>query len=260
MSATPDADDGDRPDRLIYLHGFTQTHHHWHHVARLVADRLPGDPTTAFVDLPGHGLAGADARGDIDTSGERLARLAGPGTYVGYSMGGRMALVAALARPDMVQRLVLIGATPGIADADDRLARRRLDDERADRIERIGVEEFLTEWMSAPLFATLPPERWGLEHRHRNTAAGLARSLRRYGTGVQEPLWDRLPDLDVPVLVLAGALDRKFCDIGRAMADALPRATFTEIPATGHATHTEDPDAVAHRLAEWIGSSPIASN
>ncbi len=238
--------------RLVLLHGFTQTHHHLHPLGHLVADRLANQPTLAFVELPGHGLASHDVDGDITTSGARLARLAGPGTYIGYSMGGRMALLAAIARPDAVERLVLIGATAGIDDADERAARGRADDELADRIVALGVDAFLDEWLAAPLFATLPANRAGLDHRRRNTAAGLAHSLRRYGTGAMGSHWDALATLDTPVLVVVGELDAKFTAIGRRLVTAIPGAVMTTIAGTGHAAHAERPDDTADAIVRWL--------
>lgn len=240
-----------RPGRLVFLHGFTQTHHHWHDLALTLADRLGDEPALGFVDLPGHGLS-ADDVAPIAEGAAAVAELAGPGTYVGYSMGGRFALLAALTRPDCVERLVLIGATAGLADASDRAHRRGLDDERARRAERIGVDAFLAEWMSAPMFAGLPPDPEGLEHRRRNGVAGLAASLRSSGTGSQPSVWERLHEITVPTLVLAGALDTKFVDIGRRLAAALPSGRFVEVPAAGHAAHLEAPDTTIDTVVRWL--------
>src|SRR5207302_8461313 len=76
----------------------------------------------------------------------------------GYSMGGRLALHLDLAVPSRVERLVLIGSSPGIADARER-ERRRQDDERlADEIERISIERFARRWAESPVLAGLPEE------------------------------------------------------------------------------------------------------
>ncbi|MFP5489437.1 MAG: alpha/beta fold hydrolase [Acidimicrobiia bacterium] len=239
--------------RFVFLHGFTQTHHHWHAVAaRVVVAQVDPGATAAFVDLPGHGLAAADTDGSFDTIGARLVDLAGAGTYVGYSMGGRIALAAAATKDPRVERIVLVGATPGIADDRERAERSRLDDERARRLETIGLDAFLDEWLAMPMFAGLPPDPDGLEHRRANTVAGLTHSLRRYGTGAQSPLWDALPSIDVPALVLAGEHDAKFVEIGRAMAGALPRATFSVVPGAGHAAHVERPTAFVDAVAAWL--------
>lgn len=241
--------------RFVFLHGFTQTHHHWHATAALIAQRVDATATLAFLDLPGHGLAAADVDGGIDTIGPRLVRLAGRGTYVGYSMGGRIALAAAVTGAPEIERLVLVGTTPGIEDPDARETRARLDDERAQQVERIGVDAFLDEWLAMPMFARLPADEVGLAHRRRNSVTGLAHSLRQFGTGAQTPLWDRLSAIQVPVLVLAGELDTKFSEIGARLAAALPRATLAIVPGAGHAAHTERPDATVGLIADWLADT-----
>lgn len=242
-------------DRFVFLHGFTQTHHHWHAGARLLADRVDrGDraATLAFVDLPGHGLAADDLSDSIDDVGPRLARLAGPGTYVGYSMGGRIALTAASTGAPEIERLVLIGATPGIVDPAERAERSRLDEERARHLERVGVDAFVDEWLAMPMFAGMRADDDALAHRRRNTVPGLAHSLRAYGTGAQTPRWDALETIEIPVLVLAGELDSKFAAIGARMAELLPRGTFAAVPGAGHAAHTERPVATTALITRWL--------
>ena len=248
MPARPD---GRATDRLVFLHGFTQTHHHWHAVAHAIAAELTPQPSLAFVDLPGHGLATQD-RTAIGDAAAPLAALVGPGTYIGYSMGGRFALAAALARPDLVERLVLVGATPGIDDPVLRADRRALDEERAGQVEGEGLDAFVETWLAAPMFAGLPDDPVGLQHRRRNTTAGLATSLRTAGTGSQPPLWGKLRRFEAPVLVIAGDRDRKFTDIGQAMANALPDATFEAISDAGHAAHTERPADTAQLIGGWL--------
>ena len=238
--------------RFVFLHGFTQTHHHWHDVAHRLAAHTDRPAALAFVDLPGHGLAADDVAGSIDTVGPRLVALAGAGTYVGYSMGGRIALVAAATGDARVERLVLIGATPGIADAAERNARHDLDETRARHLEEVGVDTFLDEWLAQPMFEGLPPDPAALAHRRGNTVAGLAHSLRSYGTGAQTPLWDALGAIEVPVLVLAGERDRTFTAFGEAMATRLPRGTFAPVPDAGHAAHSERPVTTAALIATWL--------
>ncbi|HWL42669.1 MAG TPA: alpha/beta fold hydrolase [Ilumatobacter sp.] len=237
--------------RFVFLHGFTQTHHHWHGPAEAVRAAVEPSATLAYVDLPGHGLAGADRSG-ISPAGVELAALGGPGTWVGYSMGGRFALHAALAPSHQIERLVLVGATAGLTDPAERAARVAEDETRAGAIEANGVDAFLDRWLAAPLFATLPPHPDGLEHRRRNTADGLAHSLRTAGTGAQESLWERLDEIDIPVLCLAGELDTKFTALGRELAAALPRGEFATVPGAGHAAHTERPTELANLIAGWL--------
>lgn len=238
-------------ERFVFLHGFTQTHHHWHTPALALARRFDPPPTLAFVDLPGHGLAGDDRRGIAECAPE-LAELGGSGTWIGYSMGGRFGLHAALVPGSPIERLVLIGATAGLADPAERAARVADDEARAVRLETEGLDAFLDYWLAASLFATLPPSPDGLAHRRRNTVDGLAHSLRTAGTGVQESLWDRLAEITIPVLCLAGELDTKFTALGRQLASALPDAEFVTVPGAGHAAHSERPEAVAELVGGWV--------
>ncbi len=237
-------------DRLVFLHGFTQTHHHWHRCASLIAARLRS-PALAFVDLPGHGLSATD-RTAIDQAAPLLTHLGGAGTWIGYSMGARFALVAAAQSPPEIERLVVIGVNPGIEDATERLARRAADDALAVRIERIGVDAFLDEWLRGPLFASLPEDAVDRAHRRANGIDGLASSLRSAGIGSQTPLWENLGEIEIPVLVLAGEADAKFTSIGARLAGELPNATFASIRGAGHAAHTEQPAATADAIAGWI--------
>ena len=152
-----------------------------------------------------------------------------------------LCLQLAVDQPELVRRLVLVSATAGIDDAAERAARRQADEQLAASIERDGVDAFLDRWLALPLFATLPRDAAGLDDRRRNTADGLASSLRLAGTGTQEPLWDRLPELPMPVLLVAGALDTKYVAIAERMAGLIPDATLTVIEGAGHSVPLEAP-------------------
>ena len=83
----------------------------------------------------------------------------------------------------------------------------------------------------------------------RNDPRSLAAALRGLGTGVMEPLWDRLGSLAVPITLVAGERDAKFAAIARRMAAALPQAELVLVPGAGHAVALEDPAAVAALLS-----------
>jgi 2-succinyl-6-hydroxy-2,4-cyclohexadiene-1-carboxylate synthase len=238
-------------DRIVLVHGFTQTAASWRPtVARLTAGLGP-DVDIVALDAPGHGDR-SDVRADLPTGAAMLGDDGGHATYIGYSMGGRLCLHLALASPHLVDRLVLIGTTPGIEDDRERDARRAADDELADEIERIGVGVFVERWLSQPLFARLGRSDGDVETRLTNTSAGLASSLRLAGTGTQAPLWARLGELTMPVLVVAGEHDAKFAAIGRRMADAIPDASFAVIEGAGHAAHLERPAQTCATIMEWL--------
>src|SRR5262245_20270453 len=180
---------------LVLVHGFTQNRKCW----GSILPRLGRDHDVTAVDAPGHGNA-SDVRADLWQTADRLAA-EGPATYIGYSMGARMALHAALAHPDVVDRLVLVSGTAGIEDEHERAARVERDEALAQSLERDGLDAFLVRWLEQPLFATLSASAHDDEARRENTVAGLASSLRLTGTGTQDPLWDRLRDLTIPTLV-----------------------------------------------------------
>jgi 2-succinyl-6-hydroxy-2,4-cyclohexadiene-1-carboxylate synthase len=227
------------PPRLVLVHGFTQTAVSW----RPVADRLSQRFEVVTPELPGHGGAAGVRLDFAAAAAAALGESGGPATYVGYSMGGRLCLRLAVDRPDLVHALVLVGASPGVADPAERAERRDADERLAAGIERDGTAAFLRRWLAGPLFATLRPSADDLAARGLNPPAGLAAALRTLGTGVQQPLWDRLGELAMPVLLVAGQSDVKFAELAERMAAAIgPRARVALVAGAGHAAHLERPD------------------
>ncbi len=245
---------------VVLVHGFTQTSRSWTPVAELLARH---GASVVGVDLPGHGGSGAAVVADLWEAGETLTSAAiaalrqvdRPSLLVGYSLGGRVTLHAALRHPERWSGLVLIGATAGIDDPIERETRREADDRLADEIMSTGVDAFLAKWLAQPLFATLRPDAASLEDRRSNTAAGLASSLRTCGTGGQEPLWDRLGSLEVPVTVIAGSLDAKFSALGERLCRALPNAHLRLVSGAGHACHLENPTLVSSLIIDALSST-----
>lgn len=243
---------GEGPD-LVLVHGFTQSGRTWGPAGA----GLEAGHRVVALDAPGHGASAgveADLAGGADLMVEAAGRLAGgPAAWLGYSMGGRYALHVALRHPEAVERLVVVSATGGIDDPAERAARRAGDEALADRVEAEGLEPFLRFWLSQPLFATLPAGAAQLEGRMDGTAAGLASSLRRAGTGTQEPLWDRLERLAMPVLVVAGALDGKYVALAERLGRAIgPNATVVFVDGAGHACHLERPDDFLDLVLPWL--------
>jgi 2-succinyl-6-hydroxy-2,4-cyclohexadiene-1-carboxylate synthase len=234
----------------VLVHGFTGSSQSW---GERVVDGLAsaGCPPVLF-DLPGHGRnrAAQDPKHFLLDSALSAVEDAGqwPAGLVGYSMGGRLALHFAATRPEVVRCLVLESASPGLVTQAERRLRQGSDDELARSIELDGVEAFIDRWERLPLFETQSgtdePGRSRLRAlRLENSAEGLAGALRGLGTGTLPSLWDALPGIDVPTLILVGALDHKFVSTGERMAAALPDARLVVVPGAGHAVHLERPDA-----------------
>jgi 2-succinyl-6-hydroxy-2,4-cyclohexadiene-1-carboxylate synthase len=222
------------PADLVLLHGFTQTGASWDGVIRELAGRY-------------RALAPDLGPGPWEAELDRLEALVPAAfTLCGYSMGGRLALALALRVPERVRRLVLVSASPGLADAGERAARRAADEALADRIEATGVEAFAREWGAQPLFAGQPADVAAMAHadRLRRGAGELAAQLRGLGTGTMPSLWLRLGELPMPVSAVVGERDPKF----RAIAERMGFPVEV-VPGAGHALPLEAPAAVAAHLA-----------
>ena len=244
------------PPDIVLLHGFTHTGASWDPVAAALAERyraLAPDlaPRIRAPDIRGHGSASDRVPVTLDAVlGDLEALAPARFTLAGYSMGGRLALHAALAFGERVQRLVLIGASPGIADGAEREARRVADTALADEIEALAIEEFARRWAQTPVLTGQPPEVAAAVQldRLRNRPAALARALRGLGTGALPSLWDRLSEVEMPVAIVVGERDQKFRAIATEMASRLASAEVIVVPGAGHAVHLEDPGAVAQAL------------
>jgi pimeloyl-ACP methyl ester carboxylesterase len=215
-------------------------------------------PTLAFV--PGFMQRGDAWAAVADRLGEsypsvlldRADEQPRPGLVpVGYSMGGRILLHAALAEPARWPALVLVGVSAGV---DDPAGRRAADEELAGWIERTPIEEVVARWEAQPVFATQSTDVVAAQRPGRlsHDPADLARLLRTAGQGAMRPSWNRLPELAAPVLCVAGALDGTYVAAGERMASLLPHGTFRAIPGTGHAPQLEDPDALAAALGQFL--------
>lgn len=183
---------------------------------------------------------------------DRATELPAPGRVpVGYSMGGRLVLHAALDEPGRWPALVLVGVRAGL---DDPAARRSADEELAVWMEQHSIEDVVERWESSPVFASQNAEQRDAQRPGRlsHDPALLAQELRAYGQGAMPQVWDRLGALEAPVLLIAGELDDPYVTAGRRMTYLLPNATFLTIPDSGHAPHVENPAAVAQAIDDFL--------
>ena len=218
--------------RVVLVPGFTQTASSWAPTEAMV--RTACDVRAVDVPEPAGFAATAHA---IGADG-------GPAIYVGYSMGGRLCLRLALDRPDIVQGLMLVSTSPGIADPSERAARVEADELLADSVERDGVGAFLETWLAQPMFATVPTEAPGLADRRRLTAEFLAACLRRLGAGAMEPMWGEVPHLRMPVLLVTGSQDAKYTAIARRMLERMHAQVGHVQLDGGHALPLEQPEVL----------------
>jgi 2-succinyl-6-hydroxy-2,4-cyclohexadiene-1-carboxylate synthase len=174
-------------------------------------------------------------------------------------MGGRVALALAIAAPERVSALVLESASPGLRDPEVRMARAAQDAVLAGMIERHGVQAFVDQWERLPLFATQASMREEARaalraRRLRNNPVGLANSLRGFGQGVMMPMHDFLGEVAVPALIIAGALDERYCEAGREMTAQIPGAWLRIVEGAGHTVHLEQPEVFRETVLGFLAS------
>ncbi len=249
---------------VLMLHGFTGDAESMAPAAEPLADAFE----VHRVELVGHGRS--DAPDDVapysmpacvEQVVAVLDALEIEAAHVyGYSMGGRAALSLAAAHPARVRSLVLVGATAGLASAEDRADRVASDEALAARIERDGLEPFVDAWMSLPLFAS--QKRLGDDalararaQRLKGTTTGYANSLRGMGTGAMPPLHDALRRLAMPVCLVVGEEDAKFRAIAAQLVAALPDARVEAIAEAGHAAHLEQPAAMGDVVRRFLSEA-----
>lgn len=240
------------PLAFVFLHGFLGDADAW---ARVRAG-LPVH--TALVPvLLGHGEGGGDADSftdEVDRLARRIEAAGMRGAHlVGYSLGARVALGLLVRHPYLFSRATLVGVNPGLSGAAARSERVASDERWAERLTDAGLPAFLDAWEAQPVLALHRPVPAPIRaaqraRRLRHDPAGLARSLRVLGLGQMPDLTPALPDIAVPIHLIAGARDDKFVALAQAMLPRLVRGRLTLVPGAGHNVPLEAPEPLAAAL------------
>ena len=259
---------------VVLLHGFTGSAH----AMADLAGGLSDTHRTLSLDLIGHGRSAAPRDAAAYSMTACVGQLAAvldeldlrDAHLIGYSMGGRVALAFCVAHPARVTSALLVGASAGIRDPQQRADRVRDDEALAERIECEGVEAFVDFWVSQPFL--VDPRRLGArgvaearKMRLANSAHGLAASLRGMGSGAQPPMHDALARAGAPICLAVGEEDLKFRALAAEMSQELPNARVEIVPEAGHSAHTDNPAAfleLARRFladAEARNTTPLSA-
>ncbi|HYN90733.1 MAG TPA: alpha/beta fold hydrolase [Thermoleophilaceae bacterium] len=226
---------------VLFIPGFMQRGDAWRPVAELLPERYP----SALLDHAEHSFEG------------RLREIAERGAgrvLVGYSLGGRLALRAAIRSPGAFSAVVTVGATAGIDEAPLRAARAEADERLASWIEAAPIEDIVALWARQPLFADQPDSLVEAQRAGRlsQDPRSLALLLRTVGQGVLEPVWHELSQLELPVLAIAGARDEGYARAAKRIASTAPHGRSAIVEDAGHAPQLQRPGEVARLLTEFL--------
>ena len=226
-----------------------------------IAEVLSQDFYCLLPDLPGHGNTPLDAAPGYESWSAALQKMLlshdiEQTTLVGYSLGGRLALHFSLTYPEIVTRLVLESANPGIGDPNERQKRIEWDETLSERILHEGLGAFLNTWYDLPLFESLnhhPGLKAKLRReRIRQSPQDVAAVLGALSPGRQPDLWPHLSRVQVPTLLIAGRLDQKYMGLLGEMNRVIPNSHFVLLDGCGHNVHLEDPDRYMEELQDWL--------
>ncbi|AXI09833.1 2-succinyl-6-hydroxy-2,4-cyclohexadiene-1-carboxylate synthase [Oceanobacillus zhaokaii] len=243
---------------VVLLHGFTGSTATWQQFIDEQKDKLQ----IIAIDLPGHGNTETKEPITMEACCHDLSQLLqflrlDSIHLLGYSMGGRTALSLAMLYPELIEKLILESASPGLMTADERKMRIEKDELLAKKIKQDGLVSFIDFWQDIPLFQTqkfLPThvQQTIRKERLSQTEQGLADSLRFMGTGKQPSWWEKLHLFKRPVLLMAGELDPKFAAINKKMRNSLEKSEVVIVEKAGHAIHIEKPAIFGTLVSEFI--------
>ena len=237
------------------LHGFMGSTDDWNPVTAHLSgdlDAFAVSLESVFEKLP---PGSVHFEGMLRALAQRLKT--GPDLLMGYSMGGRLALGAALTGAVSLHGLVLISATPGMAQGECRDTRLAGDRQWAERLAAEPLDALLADWYKQPVFDSLRKKPGLLESliRGKQGKSGplLAHMLNALGTGNQPDYRPELRKLDIPVLLICGQKDPKFISLAAEMHELLPYSSLCVIEDAGHMPHLENPKEVAESIRSFIG-------
>lgn len=250
--------DNGSDNTVMLLHGFMADSRSMADIGSKLGERF----NILYIDLPGFGRTKSTVAGyDMEMLADSLKMILDELglekiDILGYSMGGRVALAFSILHPQHVRSLILESASAGLKTVSERAHRAAVDEERAGKITS-DYRTFLDEWEDMGLFQTQKSLSEEASRRQRKMRESqkpeeVADSLRKYGTGVQPSYWDRLSELDMPVLLIAGGRDQKFVSINRKMEKRIPRATLEIVEGAGHNIHLESREKFGTIISEFL--------
>jgi len=249
-------------DYVLFLHGFTGCAEDWFPLF----EQMPDKYNYIALDIIGHGKSdspGNTSHYNLESILTQLKYVKNHLTpnkifFLGYSMGGRIALNYAASHPEDIKGLILESATAGIKNDEERQKRYEEDLKLAEFIETHTLEEFIEMWSDQELFNT--QRRFSndkLKKLKKKKAAGskigYVNSLKGFSTGIMPPVHDKLKKIPLKVLLITGDLDSKFTGINARLAKRFFKAKHKIVKNAGHNTHLEEPKRFIEIVLNYLG-------
>ncbi len=196
---------------------------------------------------------------EVDRLAARIAQVGFRQMHLcGYSLGARLALGLLVRHPAFFARATLIGGNAGLAENDSQRSERIAADERWAVLAEMDAPRFFAEWSAQPLFASQRALPDGVQAeqaaiRSDHDGAALAGAMRALSLGRMPDWRPHLARIQIPVTVMAGALDHRFVALARQMTEVLPDGRLEIVPDVGHNIPLERPSAI---IAALLAASP----
>ncbi len=248
------------PDKpvLVLLHGLLGNSEDWEGMLRFMPEQ-----SWLAIDLPGHGQSSNIDCTDFFDCCKKITHTifaqlgqSVPIIWVGYSLGGRLAMLGACLRlfnGINLQGIVIEGGNVGLQSEQERKARWCNDTQWANRFRIEPIEQVLSDWYRQPVFSSLNDEQRQtlITKRSANLGEKVANMLLSTSLAHQPYLLPSLQDLSLPMQYVCGAKDKKFCQLAEQCG-----LVYSQISSAGHNVHQEQPEAFAQTIQIFIDSLP----
>ncbi len=229
---------GNGPPDFVCLHGLVDRIEIWDHIAEPLSQR----GRVVLVDQRGHGESEAppgpyrreDLAADVsavitDLGAEKVV-------LVGHSMGGIISMTTALAYPDQIAGLVLIGTA---SQCNEKTAGWY------ERIAQAGEKDGNT---------GLARAIYGKKSKKviDGDAQGISEVTRTLKSLYEDPLTPQLPAITCPVLLLVGDKDPMGPKASSIIAAQFEDSELVTIPNCGHWVHVDEPEAVLTAIDRFV--------
>jgi 3-oxoadipate enol-lactonase len=241
---------------VVLMHGLADTHGLWRYVAPALATRY----RVAAIDHYAHGQSPMPSPLSTEVMaagvGQLIERLGGgePAVVIGLSMGGGVAQVLTLERPELVRALGLVSTSSEFKpDNRERFLRR------ADKAQREGmaavIEETVPRWFTTDYLATDD----GRREYERTVETVMANPRERFAAASRanaERAWSsRLGEIRCPVLFVGGEHDPMNIErVAGIYRENLPNARIEIVPGVSHLIPIQKPDALNTILLDWLSA------